>query len=272
LTTLINLLNTHKAGGIEKLSGKNGEWLIDLGASHHMTGVIKLLSEVRNIMLCPVGLPDGKQTNVVKEGIMHLGENIYLRNVLYVPNMNCTLIYVAKLMRDLSCTVTFTNKLCVMHDQALRTLIGLGEECDGVFLFQTTIPVHANKAKTMNVSKLWHERLGHPSKRILTYLPEANGGDPIDFCDICYKAKQTRDMFQESQNKAYKSFSLIHCDLWGPYKVPASCGASYFLTIFNDFSRVVWVYLLLEKREVAQTVKKFRAMIERQFEKQVKVI
>jgi len=34
LTTLINLLQTHKAGGIDKLSAKNGEWLIDYEVSH----------------------------------------------------------------------------------------------------------------------------------------------------------------------------------------------------------------------------------------------
>jgi len=49
-------------------------------------------------------------------------------------------------------------------------------------------------------------------------------------------------------------------------------GASYVLTIVDDFSRVVWVYLLVKKHEVAETIKKFCTMIKRQFEKQVKVL
>jgi len=44
-------------------------------------------------------------------------------------------------------------------------------------------------------------------------------------------------------------FKLIHCDIWGPYRVKASSGANYFLTIDDD-SRVMWVYLMKEKDEV----------------------
>ncbi|RDY04313.1 hypothetical protein CR513_11991, partial [Mucuna pruriens] len=35
--------------------------------SHHMIGVMELLSEAQNITSCLVGLPNGKQTNAVKE-------------------------------------------------------------------------------------------------------------------------------------------------------------------------------------------------------------
>ncbi|KAJ8620304.1 hypothetical protein MRB53_028833 [Persea americana] len=46
----------------DKMSGKishDVSWLIDSGASHHMTGNISLLSNVRDILPSPVGLPDG---------------------------------------------------------------------------------------------------------------------------------------------------------------------------------------------------------------------
>src|ERR1044072_2257324 len=165
-----------------------------------MTGAIDLLSDVRSITPCPVGLPNGDQTTDVKEGKMHLGENTYLQNVLYVPNMNCTLIYVSKLMQDLKCVVTFSNKLCVMQDQTLRTLIKVSEECNGVFLFRRIILKLANKVEVKDCGKLWHHRLGHPSKQILACLPEEKGSSLDDFCDVCYKAKQTRDVFPESSN------------------------------------------------------------------------
>ena len=74
-----------------------------------------------------------------------------------------------------------------------------------------------------------------------------------------------RDVFQESINKADDCFSLIHCDMWGAYRVPASCDVVYFLTIVDDFLRVVWVYLPLEKSEVSQIIKKFCVMDKRQF-------
>ena len=44
-----------------------------------------------------------------------------------------------------------------------------------------------------------------------------------------------------------KRFEIIHCDLWGKYHTPSSCGAIYFLILVDDYSRAVWVYLLFDK-------------------------
>lgn len=40
----------------------------------------------------------------------------------------------------------------------------------------------------------------------------------------------------------------------------------------DDFSRGVWIYLLNDKTEVAQTLRNFLAMVQRQFGKLVKII
>ena len=44
------------------------------------------------------------------------------------------------------------------------------------------------------------------------------------------------------------------------------------MTIVDDFSRAVWIYLLADKREVEKSVHNFFAMTERQFGKQVKIV
>ena len=73
-------------------------------------------------------------------------------------------------------------------------------------------------------------------------------------------------------NKTKDCFSLIHVDVWGPYRVPSSCGAVYFLTIVDDFSRAVWTYLLLEKSEVKRVLLQFLTYTEKQFNKSVKMV
>ncbi|GAA0162877.1 transmembrane signal receptor [Lithospermum erythrorhizon] len=60
-------------------------------------------------------------------------------------------------------------------------------------------------------------------------------------------------------------FELIHCDLWGPYRTPSSCGAKYFLTLVDDHSRAVWVVLLTDKTEVYDVFLKFIPMVKHQF-------
>lgn len=91
-------------------------------------------------------------------------------------------------------------------------------------------------------------------------------------CDICFKAKQTRVSFPVSSSNENELFELIHCDVWGPYSVSSSSGASYFLTIVDDCSRGIWIYLMANKSEVAKLIKNFCAMTKTQFNKIVKCI
>lgn len=72
--------------------------------------------------------------------------------------------------------------------------------------------------------------------------------------------------------KLWKVFQLIHCDLWGPYRTTAFCGARYFLTIVDEYSRATWIYLLIDKKEVSMNLCNFIAIVERQFNKQVKTV
>jgi len=127
-----------------------------------------------------------------------------------------------------------------------------------------------------NQLALWHQRLGHSSFKIVQMLPDISGkciGDELNkVCKICEKSKQTRDKFSLSDHQALNIFDLIHCDLWGPYKTPSSCGASYFLTIVDDCSRAVWIYLLKEKTEVSVTLKIFFTLVEQQYNKCVKMV
>ena len=89
--------------------------------------------------------------------------------------------------------------------------------------------------------------------------------------EVCFRAKHTKEKFSLSEHKASNAFELIHCDLWGPYKTPSTCGAFYFLTIIDDYSCVVWVYLLADKREVSTMLHNFFALLKRRFHKQVKI-
>lgn len=97
---------------------------------------------------------------------------------------------------------------------------------------------------------------------------DSSSGVELSVCDICFRAEQCRSEFPLSINKSKDVFELIHVDLWGPYRTQSLCGCYYFLTVVDDFSRGVWVFLLTDKTQVQQTLKKFS----RQFSKEVKII
>ncbi|XP_074305885.1 uncharacterized protein LOC141641107 [Silene latifolia] len=67
---------------------------------------------------------------------------------------------------------------------------------------------------------------------------------------------------------------FLEDDEWsrGPYLVASSCGAKYFLTIVDDYSRATWVYLLLDKTEVTDMFMSILSMVVTQFSKTVKTM
>ena len=136
--------------------------------------------------------------------------------------------------------------------------------------------VQALTASGMASIDLWHKQLSHPSLQITKLVLEVSVREQKTrlnkSCDVCQRAKQTRDKFLVSENNAKPIFELIHCDLWGSYRIVSSSGASYFLTIVDDFSHVVWIYLLVDKTKVTHVLKMFFSLVEQQFGKQVKML
>lgn len=74
--------------------------IIDTGASHHMTGDISLLHDVRDIASAAVTFPNGRGSRASKSGTLYLNSSCFLLDVLYVPDFNCTLISVSKLLKQ----------------------------------------------------------------------------------------------------------------------------------------------------------------------------
>ena len=108
---LLNLLNSQMEKNQEKLNGKHNirAWIIDIGASHHMTRSLKLLCDVKSVIACPVGLPNGKEVMAEKKGNIVLDGRLKLTNVLYVPSLNCNMISVSQLVEESNCIIQFTN-------------------------------------------------------------------------------------------------------------------------------------------------------------------
>ncbi|KAL2940785.1 Retrovirus-related Pol polyprotein from transposon TNT 1-94 [Bienertia sinuspersici] len=271
---LLSLITTSPSS--EQLHGKQSVWLFDSGASHHMTGALDCLFDCSDLPPHPVSLPDGVQTSAVKQGSVRLSNNFVLHNVLYVPNLKCNLISVGQLILDSNTIVTFTDKLCIVQDRNTRTPIGLGDFRDGVYHYvpvTTSISAHAT---TFDSVMLLHQRLGHPSSQAMSYISSSSRNSKIkkllNSCEICPRAKQTRNVFPVSDNNSTKLFELIHCDLWGAYSQASFSGSHYFLTIVDDYSRSVWAYLLRDKGEVTGCMKQFFTMVKKQFDCEVKIV
>ncbi|KAK9678211.1 hypothetical protein RND81_11G196400 [Saponaria officinalis] len=236
--------NTDTTTSTHRFSGMYREWIIDTGASHHVTGDITCLTDTKDITTRSVGLPDGQNVMAKLMGTVCLNDRLVLRDVLFVPCLTCNLISVSQLIAENNYELHFNKSLCVVPDHTLKMTIGVGELRDGLYYFREVLtkPVIYQVSKPESF-ELWHQRLGHPADKIVKLIPMASHFSSNDrkVCDVCHQAKQHRHSFHLSDHIANDIFDLIHCDLWGPYRIPSSCGAKYFLTIVDDYSRSVWV-------------------------------
>ncbi|GJS09741.1 retrovirus-related pol polyprotein from transposon TNT 1-94 [Tanacetum coccineum] len=62
----------------------------------------------------------------------------------------------------------------------------------------------------------------------------------------------------------------VHSDLWGPSQVESLGGKRYFLSIVDDYSRRVWVYILRFKHEAYGKFKEWKQLVENQTGRTVK--
>jgi len=118
------------------MTGKQVSWIIDTGASNHMTGNLSNLRNLRVISPCSVGLLDENNIVATKEGSIIFGSDFVLENVLYVPGLSCNLISVSQLINHSNCTIQFTHNMCVIRDRTSRKLIGDGECRDRLYYFK----------------------------------------------------------------------------------------------------------------------------------------
>lgn len=109
-------------------------------------------------------------------------------------------------------------------------LIRTSEEHDRIYNLTdvATTKIHTVKATLEHV--LWHQLLGHPSFFVLSASPLFSKSIYVSSspCDVCFRAKQTREVFPDIFNKLKECFALIHCNVWGPYRLLSPCGAVYF--------------------------------------------
>ncbi|XP_071727474.1 uncharacterized protein [Rutidosis leptorrhynchoides] len=201
-------------------------WIIDSGANQHTVSTSQKLNNVVDItdLNLSVNHPNGTVAKFLQIGNLKLSNDIELFDVLVIP------------------------QYC---DLTQKRLMGTGSESDGLYFFDE---INSGKQFVSNFTSakskhnIWHCRLGHPADQVLQILGNSLGIENVkthEPCDVCHKAKQTRDPFPLSEHKSK------HVD---------------------DYSIAVWTYLLKSKTEVADYFESFYNLMLNQFEKRIKVI
>ena len=115
-------------------------------------------------------------------------------------------------------------------------MIGQGRESNGLYLLdsshqQRSTALTATSTNPFSSTKLWHNRLGHPSFSKLQLLKGVVNIDAFNkatCCDVFHFSKPKRLPFPRSTHISSAPFNLIHCDLWGSFATCTIEGYKYF--------------------------------------------
>jgi hypothetical protein len=65
---------------------------------------------------------------------------------------------------------------------------------------------------------------------------------------------------------------MVHSDVFGLVTMPSLGGSMYYISFIDDFSRKTWIYFLRKKSYIFERFKEFKALVENQTKKRIKVL
>lgn len=275
--------------GAHKATNISANWLVDSGASSHMTNNKEFFTELKSttqrIDLAGEGhtVPaTGIGSGIIKCQLSDgSSTEVRLRDVLYVPQLDGGLLSVSK-MRQYGFKVTFDEDGCTIRSRDGKIAAQAAEK-NNLFALVCAPSNNEGSHRSYRASaELWHRRLGHRdseaikklySKKMATGI-ELKAGDHHDstICETCIKGKLSKMHYGSSTSRATRPLDLVHSDVCGPMQNVTPSGNRYCITLIDDYSRFTMVRLVQNKTEVTQVIKDYVTLTENQFGRRIKVL
>ncbi|VFQ61063.1 unnamed protein product [Cuscuta campestris] len=215
------------------VNAENVDWIIDSGASDHMTGDI---SHIENVVAVgnrlKINLPNGNTSDITHCGGVKLKNGLNLKKVLVVPEFKHNLLSVNKLVSSEDCKVDFYAGYCVIVDNVTQKVKGIGESRNGLYYLlnediksvvrslkhaernsgRSVGSANTSSAKIrhgyvetekMSETLIWHLRLGHAPMSKLNQIGvwDKNDINVERMCVTCPMGKLTKKPFPNSKCK-----------------------------------------------------------------------
>ncbi|VFQ84487.1 unnamed protein product [Cuscuta campestris] len=223
-------------------------WVMDTGCGSHICTSMQNLHEVRHLTEGEVQLKvgNGALVNALAVGTYVLslpsGLLLHLNNCLFVPAISRNIISVSFLdkagfsinVKD-KCLSVFRNDIYYATAKMTNGLYIL--DLDATVY---NVDVKRSKPNSLNLTYLWHCRLGHINKKRISKLCHSGVLDSFDLesydvCQSCLLGKMTKAPFTGHGERASDVLGLIHSDVCGPINTEARGGFSYFETKGYEF-------------------------------------
>ncbi|GJU90611.1 retrovirus-related pol polyprotein from transposon TNT 1-94, partial [Tanacetum coccineum] len=254
------------------------DWIIDSGCSYHMTPRLDILFDFLKCDGGSVQLGDNMECKIRGIGKVRVQlkdeSSFMLHNVMYIPELKRNLISLGTLEKE-GFTVKLQSGKVKVTNGSRVVLSGIRRDncvysLDGHAMAGELNAIVEEKD---TLAQVWHKRLGHISEARLHVLEKQGlfgkkSLGKLDFYENCVLGKSHRVSFGVGRHTTQGVIDYVHSDLWGPSQVESLGGKRYFLSIADDYSRRVWVYIL--KFEAFGKFKEWKQLVENQTGRTVK--
>ena len=205
-----------------------------------------------------------------------------------MPNLNCNLLFISKLNRDLNCETKFLAKSCVFQDLKSRKIINNAKLCAGLYLLRVNNSPTTSECKNLRVKShcqfssfesidhsnkvstvmMWHYSPGYPNFLYLECLFPSlfiNKNVKLFQCDVYQLSRHTSNHYTPRPHTPSQPFSPIYGDIWGLTTFKNITEARWFLLLVDDHTQLSWTFLMKNKSETSQIFQTFHKIIQNYF-------
>lgn len=264
-------------------------WIIDSGASNHLTPYREFLSDYEEFETPhSIIIGDGNSLQAYGQGKVPFESEEFegtILNVLWVPKMKENLFSIGKAVEQ-GCNVQFSSELSkVLFYKGEQLVLRGTKSQESIYFLLTIKPLHeANDLQECAMVGAsideWHKRLAHCSHNTVKALIKSDAvrglvinDNAEQQCRSCVFGKLCRASHTYMRKlKASESAAVLHLDTVGPMRKLSIGGSRFFLLATEEFSGYKLCESISSKALIPDVVKRIINTVELESTRPVKMI
>jgi transposase InsO family protein len=253
---------------VVNFSSSLDSWVIDSGATSHMSPNKSLFSSLDQRHCSDVIVANGKRVKAAGIGYVKLSKtqrdgsqtSMKLDNALWVPELRTNLLSVPQLAKDGN-TITFDASGVYMNNKKIASMTNNQYKFDVQAFSATRSNINQNFDDDGKLCiHEWHRRMSHRNIFDIKFMKTL--GLPVkscncsDDCEHCLAGKTPKLKFGKG-SEFEESLDGIVSDVCGPMQVESLGRKRYFVTFIDAYSRYCEVHFIREKSEVPECAIQF---------------
>lgn len=280
-----------RAGGHKSRKRRPSKWMVDSGATHHMTNgknVADSYKVTEEAMVERITMASGTTAAVVGQGWATLEANgkagsrpIHLDGTLCVPELQENLLSVGTVDKKGGAVIFADGKVHLFQRAEVVIKSGVLDHAGATgfmdhrgqyVIGQSGVPAMARVAAgtVKGAPALWHRRTFHRALSTLGQAAKMVDGLPAAevkadreagaICTPCAKAKLVKAPYHDSTSET-DVLDLLHTDICGPFE-PSLGGTRYFITIIDDNTGLMMAVPIKSKSQAGDILRDRIPMLE----------